>query len=210
MKRIILIGLLFISGFCFSQTIDSITVTIGSPTSTVYVKGIKPQMDLSNVTIVAMNDMNNTQVINLYFKGCPLNQMVLPYDTVINLTVPFPFALEVNTFHDTSANCPYPEIPLLVDTFHLYAAQILGIEELLDKEEGVNIYPNPANSLIDVFTQFEVEAVSIYSMEGKKLSDKLVGKNKFIIDLTDFAQGGYYLILKTKSNSLITKKIIIK
>ena len=64
MKKIILIGgLLLTTVCCFSQTIDSVSVIIGNPASTVYVKGIKPQMDLSSVTIVSLNDMNNTQSI---------------------------------------------------------------------------------------------------------------------------------------------------
>lgn len=211
MKKIILIGSLLLSTvFCFSQTIDSISVIIGSPTSTVYIKGIKPQMNLSNVAVVSQNDMNNTQVINLYFKGCPLNQMMLPYDTIINLTVPFPFALEVNTFHDTSTICPYPTTPFVVDTFYVDASQILGMGELFGKEGGIEIYPNPANSLIDIFAKFVVEVVSIYSMEGKKMSDKVIGKNKFSIDLTAFSQGTYFLVFKTKSTGLITKRIIKK
>jgi hypothetical protein len=211
MKKIIVIGgLLLTPVFGFSQTIDSVSVTIGNPTSTVYIKGISPQMDLSSVTIVALNDLNNTQVINLYFKGCPLNQMVLPYDTTINLSVPFPFALEVNTMHDTSSTCPYPAKPFVVDTFYLDASQILGMGELHGKEEGIEIYPNPANSLIDVLAKFVVEIVSIYSMEGKKMSDKVIGKSKFSIDLTDFSQGVYFLVLKTKSKGLITKRITKK
>lgn len=211
MKKIILIGSLLLTAVCcFSQTIDSVSVIIGNPTSTVYVKGIKPQMDLSSVTIVSLNDMNNTQVINLYFKGCPLNQMVLSYDTIINLTVPFPFTLEINTLHDTSTTCPYPTTPFVVDTFHLNASQILGMGELFGKEEGIDIYPNPANNLIDVFAKFIVEEVSVYSMEGKKMSDKVIGKNKFSIDLTDFSQGAYFLVFKTKSTDLITKRIVKK
>lgn len=211
MKKIILIGgLLLTSVFCFSQTIDSVSVTIGNPTSTVYIKGIMPQMDLSNITIAALNDMNNTQVINLSFKGCPLNQMVLPYDTVITLTVPFPFALEVNTLHDTSTICPYPATPFIVDTFHLYSSQILGMGESLGKEEDIDIYPNPANSLIDISAKFVVDTISIYSMEGKKMSDKAIGKNKFCIDLADLSRGEYFLVFKTKSNDLITKRITKK
>lgn len=211
MKKIMLIGSLLLAPvFCFSQTIDSVSVTLGNPTSTVYIKGIRPQMDLSNVTVVAQNDMNNTQVINLYFKGCPLNQMVLTYDTIINLTVPFPFALELNTLHDTSTNCPYPTTPFVVDTLHLYASEILGLGELHGKEVGLNIYPNPANGLVDVFSQFAVEMVSIYSMEGKKMSDIMIEKNKFSIDLTEFFQGDYFLVFKTKSKGLITKKITRK
>jgi len=211
MKKIILIGgFLLTSVFCFSQTIDSVSVTIGNPVSTLYIKGITPQMDLSHVTITALNDMNNTQVINLYFKGCPLNQMVLPYDTIINLTIPFPFALEINTLHDTSTICAYPTAPFVVDTFHLFASQILGMGELYGNEEGIDIHPNPTNSMIDIFAKCVVETVSIYSMEGKKMSDKVIEKNKFSIDLTDFSPGEYFLVFKTKSTGLITKRITKK
>lgn len=211
MKKIILIGSLWLSPvFCFSQTIDSVSVTLGNPTSTVYIKGIRPQMDLSNVTVASLNDMNNTQVINLYFKGCPLNQMVLPYDTIINLNVPFPFALELNTLHDTSTVCPYPTTPFVVDTLHLYASQILELGELQGTGGGLDIYPNPANSLIDVFSKFAVEVVSIYSIEGKKIFAKVIEKNKFSIDLTEFSQGNYFLVFKTKSKGLITKRITKK
>jgi hypothetical protein len=154
--------------------------------------------------------MNNTQVINLYFEGCPMHQIVFPYDTVINLTVPFPFALEINTLHDTSTSCPYPSAPVVIDTLHLFAAQILGLGELLGKEEGIDIYPNPANSLIDISAKFVVESISIYSMEGKKMSDQVIEKNKFSIDLTEFPQGAYFLVLQTKSKGMITKRITKK
>ncbi len=210
MRKIILIRLLLAPVFCFSQTIDSVSVTIGNPTSTVYIKGIRPQMDLSHVTIGALNDMNNTQVISLYFKGCPLNQIVLPYDTLIHLSAPFPFALEINTLHDTSTACPYPSAPFIVDTFHLYAFQILGLGELLGKEECLDIYPNPTNNSIDIFAKLVVETVSVYSMEGKKISDKVIEKNKFSMELAELSPGDYFLVFKTKSKGSIVKRITKK
>ena len=210
MKKSILMSLLLAPVFCFSQTIDSVSVTIGNPTSTVYIRGIRPHMDLSHVTMAALNDMNNTQVISLYFKGCPLNQIALPYDTLIHISAPFPFALEINTLHDTSAICPYPSVPLIIDTFHLYAAEILGLGELLGKEECLDIYPNPTTNSITVFAKLVVETVSIYSMEGKKMSDKVIEKNKFNMDLSELSPGDYFLVFKTKSKGSITKRITKK
>lgn len=210
MKKIILMGLLLAPVFCFSQTVDSVSVTIGDPTSTVYIRGIRPHMNLSHVTVAALNDMNNTQVISLYFKGCPLNQIALPYDTLIPVSVPFPFALEVNTLHDTSSVCPYPSAPLIVDTFHLFAAEILGLGELLGKEECLDIYPNPTNNSIDVVAKLVVETVSVYSVQGKKIMDKVIEKNKFSIDLAELSPGDYFLVFKTKSKGLITKRITKK
>ncbi|WP_343634959.1 T9SS type A sorting domain-containing protein [Fluviicola sp.] len=210
MRKIILLSLLLAPVLCFSQTIDSVSVTIGNPTSTVYVKGIKPYMDLSHLTIAALNDMNNTQVISLYFKGCPLNQIALPYDTLISISVPFPFALEINTLHDTSTVCSYPSAPFIVDTFYLNAVQILSLEELSGKEENLTIYPNPTNNSIDISAKSIVEAVSIYSMEGKKLSDKVIEKSQFNMDLADLSSGDYFLVFKTKSKELITKRITKK
>lgn len=208
MKKIILFGLLLLPVFGFSQTIDSVAVTIGSPSSSVYIKGIRPQMELSGITLTALNDMNNTQVLNLYFKGCPLNQMVFPYDTVINLNVPFPFALEINSFHDTSVVCPYPSNPMLVDTFHLYSSEILGIGEQLNKGESVKVYPNPANNSMDVRAGVEIEEISVYSMEGNRLSEKVIGKKNFSVDLSDYSPGPYFLVLKTPSTDLVIKRII--
>jgi hypothetical protein len=135
--------------------------------------------------------------------------MVLPYDTTIHLTVPFPFALEIHSLHDTSTVCPYPSTPLLVDTFHLDASQLLGMGELLGTE-GIDLYPNPTDSSIDVFAKCVVETVSIYSPEGKKISDKVIEKSQFSMDLTNLSPGNYFLVFKTTSTGLITKRITKK
>lgn len=210
MKKIMLISLLLSPVFGFSQTIDSVSVSIGNPVSTVYIKGIKPQMNLSHITLAALNDMSNTQVITLHFNGCPLTQIVLPYDTTIQISAPFPFALEINTLHDTSTICPYPSAPFIVDTFHLDAAQILGLGESSGKEECLKIYPNPTNHSIDFFAKLTVETVSIYSVQGRKISDKIIEQTKFSMDLSELSPGDYFLVFQTKKKGPITKKITKK
>lgn len=209
MKKFLLLCL-SLSPFAFySQSIDSVTVTVGNPESSVHIQGFIPQMELASVTVTSSGDAQNTQVIDLRFKGCPLTQVIIPYDTVVQLSVPFPFGIKVNAFHDTSAACPYPSSPMLTDTFALTSSAILGLHgPSEDNNDGIVLFPNPAGDKLEIYATFSVAQVSLYASSGKKLTEKKPGKKKFALDLDGLPAGEYFIVLTDNSGKAVTRQFI--
>jgi len=74
-----------------------------------------------------------------------------------------------------------------------------GVTELKSNEEKINIYPSPANTEIVIgiaSTENTIENVTIYNVMGvvvKNISVLNMETNKATIDISDLAEGVYYL-----------------
>ena len=74
------------------------------------------------------------------------------------------------------------------------------------KGELLRIYPNPANTTIFIQTEnFQANAISIFDMDGRKLSEQ---KYNSQIDISSLATGVYLLELKNENVSV--KKRLVK
>ena len=85
--------------------------------------------------------------------------------------------------------------------------QIAGINEYSPK--GINIYPNPAqnNLIIENISPNKDATLSIYNIQGQLLSRKTLIQTKTSIDISNFADGFYYVTLQT-DKGITTKKFI--
>jgi hypothetical protein len=77
--------------------------------------------------------------------------------------------------------------------------------------ENINIYPNPANNLINIeISGAKADKIKILSVNGQLLLEKNCGTNNFEIDLSDFSDGNYIIQILGNSFSHTQKLTIIK
>ena len=192
----------------FAQSIDSVIVDTSLNPIPVRVKGMMPDLTLSNISLGSLNDANNTQVINIYFKGCPLNQMLVEYDTTIFILVPFPFDLRIYTLHDTSINCSFPLNTTLIDSLELVSGQLLNVFDNKLLEQNISLYPNPNNQgilYLNTNSLIEINLITIHDNNGK-LTRKVCGNVKEIT-FNQEEIGCYYLHIET-NRGILKRKII--
>ena len=82
-----------------------------------------------------------------------------------------------------------------------------------DVDLNIKIYPNPTTGrfTIDANGQFELEHISIHSIEGKQVYDtKLTDYSKHVIDWSNQPKGIYFIEIKTKNNIKVIRKLIIE
>ncbi len=80
--------------------------------------------------------------------------------------------------------------------------------ELLEGNELIKVYPNPANGELIHFDFEEViEKASMLDMLGRELAIK-IDLNEHIIDISSLSNGEYFLQLKT-SSGVYSKKVVV-
>ncbi len=80
---------------------------------------------------------------------------------------------------------------------------------IVDFENSFSLYPNPTSGklIIEQVTQFEIQKIEIYSIQGKKLFQS--NQQLKQIDLTNYTTGVYFVKLLV-NNNWVTKKVIKK
>ncbi len=85
-----------------------------------------------------------------------------------------------------------------------------GIPEIIEQEEQVFIYPNPADDKITVaFEENENRSIEVYTTEGKRIYISKQKRKTCEIDTHSWASGTYIVLVKSDKNKT-TKKIIIQ
>jgi len=95
------------------------------------------------------------------------------------------------------------------DTSNMIYVQITGINEYGPK--GFNMYPNPAqnNMIIENATPIKEATLSIYNIQGQLLSRQKIIQTKTSLDISNFANGLYFVTLQTEKE-ITTKKLVKK
>lgn len=83
-----------------------------------------------------------------------------------------------------------------------------GPNSVKDVKELVDIYPNPANTIINVSVK-DIQAINIFDMAGRLIKSSEVNDSRAAINVSALNQGVYLMVIKTM-NSTIRKNIIIK
>lgn len=94
-----------------------------------------------------------------------------------------------------------------VDSLHVPEVDDLSVGSN-NLDAGILIYPNPANSELNVQSE-NVDKVSIYNTMGQNVINISTPKNSETLDISKLPKGIYFVRFD-KGNSTITKKIIIK
>ncbi len=91
---------------------------------------------------------------------------------------------------------------------HDYTVNITGEVSISKIEENINIYPNPANSFVNIKAETEITNIKIFNYLGQQVI--YVNKNTNItqIDVSNLNSGVYFMKIKTKAGSFVRKLII--
>ena len=83
-----------------------------------------------------------------------------------------------------------------------------GINEL-DKKQ-VNVYPNPANNVLNFDLNVVNANVQLFDITGKILKLINTNKNKFSVSLNEFNNGIYfYSIIDAEGNKIATNRFVV-
>ena len=85
------------------------------------------------------------------------------------------------------------------------ASYFIGIQE--NKENTLQLYPNPVNNLLHIESPIENGQVSIYDLTGKKV---YAGEYQTVISVDHLTEGMYLLSVTTNEGQVINQKFIIR
>lgn len=86
-----------------------------------------------------------------------------------------------------------------------------GISEMLFTGEEINVYPNPANSVVNITTTQSISNAQlvIIDMNGREISSQTVNGNQFSVDVNELKAGNYLITLQ-EGNKILGRKTFIK
>ena len=62
-----------------------------------------------------------------------------------------------------------------------------------DKDNSISIYPNPTNSIVNINSNNTIKSVKLYDVQGRLLHTKLINETTSSIDISEKANGIYFL-----------------
>ena len=86
------------------------------------------------------------------------------------------------------------------------AVEIVEVDNVIEEYENkFNIYPNPVNDILVIDTDEEIEEINIYNIVG--ISVFKVNNIKHDINVSDFAEGVYFISIKTDKGEVVKRFI---
>ncbi len=82
-----------------------------------------------------------------------------------------------------------------------------SIEEIIS--ESVDLYPNPANGIVQFKSEYKIQQLKIYNYNGKLIKDVIVNDYSTSVNVESL-ESGIYMIQANIDTYVITKKLIIR
>jgi|GEM_PF-6202392 len=134
-----------------------------------------------------------------------------------NLTLPvsFPLTVSKTEYGCISYNTIYYHVTSPTNGYLSFSRGMpslshLNVEPMQNK---LKIYPNPAASFVNIFTQNEtIRIIHVYSTNGKLIKSINIGlsKNTYELSVQDLPNGIYYIKIITAKNSYTEKLSVLK
>uniref|UniRef100_UPI00375224C1 T9SS type A sorting domain-containing protein n=1 Tax=Flavobacterium sp. TaxID=239 RepID=UPI00375224C1 len=77
-----------------------------------------------------------------------------------------------------------------------------------EKDNSISVYPNPANSIVNIKANSNLKSIELYDVQGRILQTKLVNVTNEIIDISNQSNGIYFL--KITSDDGVKVEQIVK
>jgi len=84
-----------------------------------------------------------------------------------------------------------------------------GFMDIANEELNVTLYPNPTSGSVKVFSDNEIQRVTVFSMYGQMVLDKEMNAFEATIDLSNLTTGTYMVRIAT-NNGISTKNLIVE
>jgi hypothetical protein len=78
---------------------------------------------------------------------------------------------------------------------------------VFEKDNTVRVYPNPTSSKITIHSDFAIESIQLYDVQGRIIETRLLNANQFVIDISEKPKGIYFLKIQTEKGSKVEKLI---
>ena len=95
--------------------------------------------------------------------------------------------------------------PIRVDSVDLMIQFTAGIDEN-HTYTNCQIFPNPANDVINLKCDDEIETICVYNLVGDKINEQTFGNS---VGVSEILTGFYIVVLKTKNNK-ICRRVFMK
>jgi hypothetical protein len=69
----------------------------------------------------------------------------------------------------------------------------------------LKVYPNPTNSIINIQSDFTINTIELYDIQGRILSTSLENSNDVNFDISKRQNGLYFLKIKTEKGIKVVK-----
>lgn len=75
--------------------------------------------------------------------------------------------------------------------------------------DAVQVYPNPANDIVNISSNSNMVSVSVYNLTGQLMEDFKLNESSFQINTSSFPTGVYSIKIEADNNTII-KRLVIK
>ncbi|ROH96710.1 reprolysin-like metallopeptidase [Chryseobacterium daecheongense] len=99
---------------------------------------------------------------------------------------------------------PYGEI----EDYPVLIQQVLGTNDIIKNNDGIQIYPNPATDVLNVTKVSDKASYKIYGTTGQLVGSGNVNSGK--INVSALVKGGYIITIEEKGKDVFTSKFIKK
>ena len=76
-----------------------------------------------------------------------------------------------------------------------------------NKDNSIVIYPNPTNKLINIKCDTTIKFIELFDVQGRILVTKMISENSEVLDISDKANGIYFLKITSEKGSKVEKFI---
>lgn len=85
---------------------------------------------------------------------------------------------------------------------------VVGVEEFVDKNNMVSIFPNPANDYVNI--EGDIAYYQIFDIIGNVIATNDMSEDVKTINVSDYTPGIYFVRCITQNGGIITKKVVIR
>ena len=83
---------------------------------------------------------------------------------------------------------------------------VLSVELL---EKAVRVYPNPANEVLNVACDYDIESVAVFDVLNRLVEERKVSSKTLQLPLINYASGTYFITITTEKGRL-NKKFVVQ
>jgi hypothetical protein len=125
-----------------------------------------------------------------------------PSPLTINTSVPSTATMQAGT------SVTSPSVTASTTPFVATACSTEGIDEA--EKDNIIISPNPSQGMINVSAGQQIDQAFVYDMTGRLLLSTETASDNFSIDLSSFAPGVYYIMLRSQAGKVYSRPVIVQ
>ena len=85
-----------------------------------------------------------------------------------------------------------------------------GINQQTSADKEIRISPNPSNSIFEISNSDYVSKIILFDALSHKIVEKTINLKSFLIDLSTYAAGVYYVQIQMKNSISVRKLLLIR